>query len=240
MNRHINEQSTKVIFWIVRHGKTMFNLTSRVQGWSDTPLIKEGEAVVRNLSQGLKSINFDAAYSSDSGRARQTLKILLENQPHLNGRFIEDWRLRELNFGIFEGEKDAVMKDEIAKLINQSPLERQESSKPSIFADKVAELSLQQQGDSSSWPAENYYTLTNRLKSALLDITNQHAKLGSNITPNILIVSHGVAIWALWEMIDELRGYQGGGIQNASIMKIRVLEDDTFELIIANDMSYLN
>ena len=34
---------TKTRLFIIRHGKTMFNIIGRAQGWSDTPLTAEGE-----------------------------------------------------------------------------------------------------------------------------------------------------------------------------------------------------
>lgn len=239
MNKQSQAHQIKSILWIVRHGKTMFNSVERVQGWSDTPLIQEGREVVESLSLGLKTVTFDAAYSSDSGRARETMKILLKNQPQLDDHFMDDWRLRELNFGAFEGEFDHIMKGEIAKLAAQTLEERVSKAKPSIFADQVALLSAQKEQNSLSWPAENYQIFSDRLRSALVDISNHPFPKTKASIPNILIVSHGVAIWALWEMIDELRGYEGGGIKNASVTKISVYDNDTFELISANDLSYL-
>lgn len=68
--------------YIVRHGKTMFNTIHRTQGWSDTPLTKEGEQVIHFLGKGLQHIDFKQAYSSDSGRAIQTATIILQEHPN--------------------------------------------------------------------------------------------------------------------------------------------------------------
>lgn len=40
--------------YIIRHGKTMFNTIGRTQGWSDTPLTKQGEEGIYHLGLGLR------------------------------------------------------------------------------------------------------------------------------------------------------------------------------------------
>ena len=70
----------KVRLYLVRHGKTMFNTIGRAQGWSDTPLTAEGERGIQELGIGLREtgLQFERAYSSDSGRTIQTMGIILE------------------------------------------------------------------------------------------------------------------------------------------------------------------
>ena len=83
---------TKTTLYIVRHGKTMFNTIERVQGWCDTPLTKQGQEGIHYLGKGLKDVDFSLAYSSDSGRAIETARIILSE--HAKGKeipyFIED------------------------------------------------------------------------------------------------------------------------------------------------------
>ena len=71
---------TKTRLYIARHGKTMFNTLGRAQGWSDTPLTQEGERGIQELGIGLKKagLYFDQAVSSDSGRAIQSMGIILD------------------------------------------------------------------------------------------------------------------------------------------------------------------
>ena len=67
--------------YLIRHGKTILNHTGRAQGWADGPLTPSGEDLVKRVGRGLADISFVAAYSSDSGRAIQTAKLILaENQ----------------------------------------------------------------------------------------------------------------------------------------------------------------
>ena len=85
---------------LVRHGETWFNQVGLTQGWCDSPLTEKGQAQARRLKELLADMKIDAAYSSPSERAYDTACIVLE------GRDIpveRDRRLKELNFGKFEG-----------------------------------------------------------------------------------------------------------------------------------------
>ena len=84
---------------IVRHGETAWNAEHRVQGQLDIPLNNIGLRQAQAVGRALKDERFDAIYSSDLVRARQTadpianilsMKILLEKD------------LRERHYGIFE------------------------------------------------------------------------------------------------------------------------------------------
>ncbi len=82
--------------WLVRHGITDWNIEGRWQGWSDTPLSTQGHEQAWKLRNRLEAKNFDRVYSSDLLRALDTARIAgFEPVP--------DARLRELNFGVFEG-----------------------------------------------------------------------------------------------------------------------------------------
>ena len=68
-----------VMLYVTRHGKTMFNTVHRAQGWADTPLTASGAAVAEQLGRGLQPLPFVAAWSSDSGRARETAQLVMKN-----------------------------------------------------------------------------------------------------------------------------------------------------------------
>lgn len=95
MNKPIN-------VYVIRHGKTIFNNYDRMQGWSDTPLLEESERLAEVLGTNLRHIDFDAIYSSDSGRVYQTRDCIIKGY----GRDLPkqaDRRFREFFFGHFEG-----------------------------------------------------------------------------------------------------------------------------------------
>lgn len=84
---------------LVRHGQTDWNFTQRFQGHSDIPLNDTGRGQARSLAMRLSSQPFDVVYSSDLGRAFETANILAAGK----GEVKTDARLRELNFGEWEG-----------------------------------------------------------------------------------------------------------------------------------------
>jgi probable phosphoglycerate mutase len=85
---------------VVRHGETAWNRDKRMQGTTDTVLSDVGRAQAQALGRRLAGHDFSALYSSDLARARDTARAVAER----TGRsIVEDPRLRERRFGIFEG-----------------------------------------------------------------------------------------------------------------------------------------
>jgi probable phosphoglycerate mutase len=85
---------------LVRHGETVWNTESRIQGHTDSPLTPLGLAQARAIAKRLGGERFDALVSSDLGRARDTAGAIAGRTGH---RTVEDARLRERNFGVGEG-----------------------------------------------------------------------------------------------------------------------------------------
>jgi broad specificity phosphatase PhoE len=90
--------------YITRHSKTLWNQEKRLQGWQDSPLSETGIKDALLLKDRIKDLKIDCCYSSPIGRAKSTSQILFDH-------FNEDVRLKEMNFGIYEGKK-------IAELLN--------------------------------------------------------------------------------------------------------------------------
>jgi len=85
---------------VIRHGETEWNREKRMQGTTDTPLSDVGRIQARALGKRLAGRGFDALYSSDLSRARDTARAIAEQ----TGReLVVDPRLQERRFGIFEG-----------------------------------------------------------------------------------------------------------------------------------------
>lgn len=85
---------------LVRHGETEWNATHRWQGFTGPPLNGSGVKQAEELAADLAAAPVEAVYSSDSIRALQTAEFVA--RPH--GLAVrKDVRLREVNFGEWEG-----------------------------------------------------------------------------------------------------------------------------------------
>lgn len=99
-------------FYIIRHGETDWNAQGILQGNIDNPLNEKGIQQAKEAANMLKRIHFDAIFSSELLRSRQTADIIaLERKMEV----ITSRLLRERGFGILEG-KD---KSELAKIKEQ-------------------------------------------------------------------------------------------------------------------------
>ena len=58
--------------YLVRHGKTEWNLTGRRQGQLDSPLSESGTTEIQRTAKRIKSLPVDGVFSSPLGRAIST------------------------------------------------------------------------------------------------------------------------------------------------------------------------
>ena len=86
--------------WLVRHGETDWNREQRLMGQLDIPLNAEGMRQAAELAAELTGQVFDALFSSDQLRARQTAEVLAAA---LNLPLHLDPRLREEHLGAWQG-----------------------------------------------------------------------------------------------------------------------------------------
>jgi len=88
------------MLYLMRHGKTDWNLIYKLQGNVDIPLNDMGRQMAEEAAKEYKDVHFDICYCSPLVRAHETAEILLKNR---NVPIITDNRLREMSFGIYEG-----------------------------------------------------------------------------------------------------------------------------------------
>lgn len=226
----------EVTIYVVRHGRTMLNTTDRVQGWSDAVLTPEGEEVVKAAGRGLKDVVFQSAYSSDSGRAIQTAKLILaENESSSELVLENDQRFREFNFGTWEGDLNHNMWTAAAALSNQTMEEWLADLSPQIFADSVATLDKENPEAAKNWPAEDYATISARLKDGIDDLVDTETAKGNG---NVLLVSHGLSISALFDQVVPEFQMPEGGLKNASVSILKY-KDGEYTMESINDLSYV-
>lgn len=92
---------------LVRHGQTFFNRYNRLQGWSNSPLTEAGLADADHAGFLLASIDFAAAYCSDTTRAQTTAERILdanEQAGHRRPALVADMHFREQFYGYYEGQ----------------------------------------------------------------------------------------------------------------------------------------
>ncbi len=97
------------MLYIMRHGKTDWNETHRLQGRTDIPLNDTGRAMARAAGKEYQNINLDICYCSPLARARETAELVLQNR---DIPIVFDDRLQEMKFGICEGVEIAFEKED--------------------------------------------------------------------------------------------------------------------------------
>ncbi|HFJ9403132.1 TPA: histidine phosphatase family protein [Bacillus paranthracis] len=218
--------SNVVTLYVTRHGKTILNTNHRAQGWADSPLVEKGVEVASNLGTGLKDIHFTSAYSSDSGRAIETANLVLKYSEQSKLKLEQRKKLRELNFGIFEGEKLDNMWDAVGKAAGvASPEELMKFSIQEV-------IDLIRAADPTK-QAEDWELFSTRIKAEIDHISEEVAKDGGG---NVLVVVHGLLITTLIEMLDSSKTKLG--VENASVTKI-LYQDGTYTVESVGDMSYV-
>ena len=83
-----------------RHGQTQWNAENKICGTTDLPLTEEGWAQARALAEKTVDLELDLIICSPMLRAKQTASAVAEK---LNIPVLEDPRLVEQNYGIYEG-----------------------------------------------------------------------------------------------------------------------------------------
>lgn len=218
---------TKTRLYIARHGKTMFNTLGRAQGWSDTPLTQEGERGIQELGIGLKKagIDFDQAVSSDSGRAIQSMGIILDEM-ELTGKipYRYDKRIREWCFGSFDGAYDGDLFFGVLPRVFQIDDFRKLSLME--MAEGIVEV------DTTGW-AESWEKLSKRIKEGFEAIAKDLESAGGG---NAIVVSHGMTITTLIYLIDP-KAVEELVLDNGSVTVVEY-EEGTFTIKKVGDLSY--
>lgn len=238
------KDNSEVVIYLARHGKTMLNTVDRSQGWIDAPLTPAGVEVAEQLGKGLSDIPFDKVVTSDSGRAIETAELVLKNsgQEKLTKEMTKDKRLREYNFGTYEGLMNEEMLTAVAKEQGKTYEEYNEWMKEVGFykgiigfADVLSELDKKNGEAGVNWPAEDSKTIIDRLKAGLDAIVKDAEK--ENAT-NVLVVSHGMSIITLLGELDANADLPDGGLKNASVSKV-TYKDGKYTIDSVNDLSYV-
>jgi len=231
----IKKMDNKLTFYIVRHGKTLLNTLDKVQGWCDSPLTEEGISVARQLAAGMKHIHFDAAYTSDLRRTRQTAEILLKEKAQAGLDITEHFGFREACFGAYESDFNKKMWRDASLFMHYLSMEdmyKDAFSGKISCGDVLDVISLLD----TMGMAENFNKVETRSQNALYEIAKKQSEDG--LDKNILIVSHGMSIIC---MLYNMGGKEllNTHLENASVSEV-VWQNGEFTVTSMGDMSYVD
>ncbi|WP_100488056.1 histidine phosphatase family protein [Sporolactobacillus pectinivorans] len=199
--------------YIVRHGETILNLLNRSQGWADSPLTRKGERQAETLGKTIKEmpITFDAAYTSDSGRARETARLVLNHSGNSSVPLTETETLREAAFGSFEGYDNDEMWEQAGLAVGISGMSRK-----SPIDLKIKAIEGIKKSDKINY-AEGFEEVSRRIE----DLKNL---IISSEASSILLVSHSLLICCILHVLFP-NGLKIDKVPNASVTKIHYSEE---------------
>lgn len=203
----------KTKIYLVRHTQTIGNIEKRLTGRSDYELTKEGSKMVKLLEEKFRNIEINAIYSSTSKRTIQTVQPIAEEK---GLKIIQDERLCEMYFGIYDG-----WKWEDVNKVNP----------------KIHELHVQTNEIMQIPKQESTKEVANRMYECIKQIAQE------NIGKNVLIASHGVAIEAFLRKITNIpfvEKREEYSQKNVAINEvIFIQEEDNFKVIQINNIEHL-
>ncbi|CAM4110475.1 histidine phosphatase family protein [Serratia sp. arafor3] len=226
-------QSDSVDIYFARHGKTLLNTYDRVQGWADSPLTPAGIETARYLGAGLKGIPFDSFYTSDAGRQRETMQVILKEMGKPDAKVTELTDLREMFFGGFEGRPNAEMAGAAAKQLGLASgaemFKQMGEGKISLIpmVDAITQSDDKQE-------AESALQVKTRMQRALHTMVQNAVKNGDK---NILAVSSGLSMqMMISDMTDNPN--KNKPLTNAAVVKM-TYKDGKYTVTDIGDMTYV-
>ena len=198
-----------ICFYIVRHGQTLLNSLDRAQGWADSPLTDAGKQTAVELGHKLKSIDFDAVYTSDMLRTIQTAELIMEAGEKKGMPIEKDARLREWCLGNMEAENNAVFIKKVADWLGGASFAELNKRLPDV-ADAIYE-------HDTTGMAEPFQTIEERLKAAFMDMAQRH---GVRENSNILVVTHAFAIKTIFHLFAPEQLSKAGKVENAAVSRL--------------------
>lgn len=205
--------------YFVRHGQTIFNLMSKMQGWSDSPLTEVGIDDLKKTGNYLKDIHFDALYSSDLKRAMDTAEIIKNENNVSDLKLKTSKNFRETFFGSFEGLNNVYTWKKVGEpygINTQNDLIEKYSMRFVRDAMKKADpLSF----------AESADEIDTRIKQGFKQLLDEN-----NIDSRILVVTHGTFIKTLMMNFTDIDISPSDAFPgNGSITKA-TLNDNSFKV----------
>ncbi|HIW71949.1 MAG TPA: histidine phosphatase family protein [Candidatus Levilactobacillus faecigallinarum] len=208
----------QITLYVVRHGQTYFNIYNKLQGWSNSPLTEAGIADAQQAGDRLSSVQFAAAYCSDTTRAEQTARtILAANQSAPAAQLTTSPFFREEFYGYYEG-TDMAQAWYVAGAPHGVPTFKDIESKYSIGKAKdflkAADPFRQAENNQEYWARVDQGFELIRHNPALRD------------GDNVLMISHGNTLLSLMERYGHGKYDLSVRPANGSLTKLALTKDD--------------
>ena len=191
---------------LLRHGESQWNKENRFTGWTDIGLTKKGirEAKSAGLLIKKKNLEFDIVYTSLLKRAKDTMKICLDEMRLKNVTKKYEWRLNERHYGSLQGlnKIETALKygDEQVHIWRRSydipppPLNLNDKRHPQ-FDKRYCDL-LPSELPSSECLKDTFDRLVPLWKTSISPLIKSGKK--------VLIVAHGNSLRALIKYLDKI------------------------------------
>ena len=219
-------------FFMVRHGRTLFNQKRQMQGWCDAPLLAEGVEGAKRTGERLKDTEFVSAYSSDLRRAMETARYILACNQNPSLALQPIYELREQNYGIHEGDHMTETFDKLFERKNVPLSADREAWRKVFAATDYEELVDYLYEVDSMGTAENYDMLSQRLMKGYDRILSETQAKGGG---NVLIVAHGGMLQTSLRLLTQT-DYKVE-IRNCSVT-ILTYDGDAFSATCIDDVSH--
>ncbi|MHA8110567.1 histidine phosphatase family protein [Lactobacillaceae bacterium Melli_B4] len=203
--------------YIVRHGQTYYNIYNKLQGWSNSPLTTKGIDGAKQTAAKLAQVPFAAAYCSDTTRAEQTAKHILDGNQVSNPQLTISPFFREEFYGYFEG-TDMNQAWYLAGAPHGKP-----TFKDIVKSDSISTAKDYLKAADPFHQAENNEEYWQRLNQGFDLIRNNH-NLKDN--DNVLLISHGNTVLSIVEKYGRGKYDVTERPANGSITKLRLTDND--------------
>lgn len=154
--------------YVIRHGETEWNTQKRMQGRLDSKITKKGIDDAISLSERLKDVDFERVISSPSERTMHTAQLVIGEKPIM----VEtDERLMEIHLGDWQGKVEEEIQREHPEQFHAY------WNEPSTYV---------------SSGGESFFEVKERITTFFKELSE------STLDGNVLIITHGVVIKALY------------------------------------------
>ncbi len=196
--------------YITRHGETIWNTLKRMQGQKNSELTLKGIQQAAQLAKALETVEFEAVYSSSSGRTMQTAQIIAGKR---NIPVIPMDSLREINLGKWEG----MIASDVER---EYPVEYRSFWELPHLYEPVG--------------GETFSDVADRIEKTLALLVERHCD------GNVLVVTHAVSLKIITLIVEkkELKDLWNGAYMHPTNLSMLEYENDGWKVVKWGDISH--